>query len=1302
MRVTLHPDDDLLLPEGTTLADLRADLSDVTGRPALRTAPLTVDGTTLPEDHVVGVPPLVAGCTVVPRGATVPTTRPPARTEDRDDSPPPSATSRAGRSGAGRWTLLAVDGPDAGRTAPAVDPGGRLVVGRRDTPGGAATRRDGTLLGLADPAVSRRHAVVRSWRGRWSVRDLSSANGTTLHRTHRGRSTTCRVRRWRSLRPGDALAVGDSLLVLVGAPRPPARLLPALRHPTVLVALAGGLLVAAVTRNPVFLVLGLLGPLGMLATRAGAAGTARTPATTDAAHAAQPPSVGPVDVTSGGWAGVPDEAPPPDMPVVAGRLLLVDAVAALSGGRRGLATPGAPADGVGTAGTVGLPAWWSLARDGLAVVGSPGRATAVARALVLSALPAADLTALLGRDGWSWLRWAGPALTGPTGTRVARDVVGAEACLAATVDRPLLVLDVAGTSWRPALHRWFGRRRPVDATVLVVVPGAEPPAWCAWTLQVDGPVPVLVGPATRAAVTAPGLDERRVERAVRRWCAPVPVPTGPPDRVGWQDLALPRTADDVLRAWERPPPGLRARIGRTGPAPAPGVADHALAEVDLVVDGPHALVAGTTGAGKSELLQTLLLSLASTYPPDDLAVVLVDYKGGAGFGACAGLPHVTGMVTDLDEAGAARALAALRSELRRREHLLAAAGAADLAGLRASGRPAPPRLLVVVDEFRALVEDLPDLVPGLVRVATQGRSLGIHLVLATQRPAGVVDAQLRANLPLRICLRVADAADSLDVVEVPDAAHVPARLPGRAVVRCAGGPPRTVQTAWAPLAGAGRARVRRAPRWADTVHGGSAHGPEVGSVDDDDAVGRLVRAVGQAHRRTGRPAPEAPWLPPLPDLVDLAELADPPDGAVALGLVDRPAERRQELRRWAPDDGPLVVAGGPGSGRTSLLRSIAHQALAGGRPVHVLGAGAVPAWFDAHPHAGTWAGPADPARSARLLDRLLRGAGNALLLVDDVGALQQALALLPRGAGDGLVDRVLREGRLHRVGVAVCGAPADVVRHLPHAVLRLVLPVGDAHDARLLGATLPPGRQPGRGVVVGADGSWLCQVAHVASDQVPPTPTLRHPAGRDAAPVRLRPLPLRVPERDLGAAFALGGDAVAPVPVPTAAVLVVAGPAGSGRSTALAALAAAHRRAGRAVLTGSAALRAVEPATTAGTPERATGAGPGTVLLLDDLDVALRADPALDDRLEAWGAGGGLLVVSARTDRVAAAFRGVLSTARGSAALVLDVGQPGSAEVAGVELALHAEPGGSPPGRAVLVLAGRTTPVQVAVTGELS
>ncbi|MGW7479233.1 FtsK/SpoIIIE domain-containing protein [Nonomuraea muscovyensis] len=232
-----------------------------------------------------------------------------------------------------------------------------------------------------------------------------------------------------------------------------------------------------------------------------------------------------------------------------------------------------------------------------------------------------------------------------------------------------------------------------------------------------------------------------------------------------------------------------------------GIGPEGRFSIDLALDGPHGLIAGTTGAGKSELLQTLISALAVVNRPDQLTFVLIDYKGGAAFKECVRLPHTVGMVSDLDGHLTQRALDSLAAEIRRRERLLLAAGAKDiddytaLAG-RVGKRYEPmPRLVLIIDEFAALVAELPDFVTGLVDIARRGRSLGIHLILATQRPAGVVTSDIQANTSLRVALRVTEPMESADVIDMPDAAHISKSTPGRCYVKSGAGAATAVQTA---------------------------------------------------------------------------------------------------------------------------------------------------------------------------------------------------------------------------------------------------------------------------------------------------------------------------------------------------------------------------------------------------------------------------------------------------------------------------------------------------------------------------
>lgn len=446
--------------------------------------------------------------------------------------------------------------------------------------------------------------------------------------------------------------------------------------------------------------------------------------------------------------------------------------------------------------------------------------------------------------------------------------------------------------------------------------------------------------------------------------------------------------------------------------------------IDLRADGPHILIGGTTGSGKSELLQSLIASLAVLNRPDRLCFVLVDYKGGAAFKECADLPHTAGLVTDLDAHLTQRALTSLTAELRRRESLFAAVGAKDLdeyeASLADPSHSMVPRLVLVVDEFRVLAEELPAFLTGLVRIAAVGRSLGVHLVLATQRPAGVISSDIKANVNLRIALRVRDRVDSEDVVDAPDAARLSERTPGRALARTGGGDLEAFQCARiggvTPQRHAAAALTVTPLRWphppAERTKASAASGsdaPGAGSTPSD--LQRLARSLARAGELASAEKPRPPWLPPLPERLPRHTLAEPahqmgpgepagvgepagqgeraglgePGGGSApprspwqlpLGLADRPGEQVQDLLCWdlrAP--GHWAAIGRGASGRTSLVRLVAVTAAERLSPaeIHLYavdgGGGGLRA-LELLPHTGAVVGHDDRDRLARLLRRL--------------------------------------------------------------------------------------------------------------------------------------------------------------------------------------------------------------------------------------------------------------------------------------------------------------------------------------------
>ncbi|WP_043620906.1 FtsK/SpoIIIE domain-containing protein [Nonomuraea candida] len=458
--------------------------------------------------------------------------------------------------------------------------------------------------------------------------------------------------------------------------------------------------------------------------------------------------------------------------------------------------------------------------------------------------------------------------------------------------------------------------------------------------------------------------------------------------------------------------------------------------VDLRLDGPHGLIAGTTGAGKSELLQTLICSLAVANRPDQLTFVLIDYKGGAAFKECVRLPHTVGMVSDLDGHLTQRALDSLAAELRRRERLLLAAGAKDIEDYTGPGLP---RLVLIIDEFAALVAELPDFVTGLVDIARRGRSLGIHLILATQRPAGVVTADIQANTSLRIALRVTEPAESADVIDTPDAAHISKSTPGRCYVRSGVGAAVAVQTARV----GGRSPVQP---------GGGAGGPAGGNLrvldvewralgkalppppraDEEDSTTTdltlVADALIEAARLAGVPAQPSPWLDPLPArlVLDLPAGGPPgpsgeapgpsgevfgasggvpgPSGGVSapsggvrevaplpFGVTDRPwAQDRQPLALDVAHGGHLLIAGAARSGRSTALRTIAGSIAAHASPedVHLhavdCGSGALLPLV-ALPHCGAVVTRDQLDRVERLLTRLRTEVGRRQQLLAEAG-----------------------------------------------------------------------------------------------------------------------------------------------------------------------------------------------------------------------------------------------------------------------------------------------------------------------------
>lgn len=598
------------------------------------------------------------------------------------------------------------------------------------------------------------------------------------------------------------------------------------------------------------------------------------------------------------------------------------------------------------------------------------------------------LTDASARRCWEWVRWLPHARARDGEAAVARLATDAET-VARRIDEILALVTARRGAVRdardPAAHgAWSGPSLVVvldGSRRLRALPGVtrilrEGPPVGVYAICLD-PDRRLLPEECRAVVEEdhegrlrvtraghPPTEDVRPDNVTPEWCEEVARALCPireaaeteaaalPDACRLLDvLGLePPTADAIRDRWAGgAPPSLSAVLGP---------ALDGLFVVDLVRDGPHGLVAGTTGAGKSELLQTLVASLAAAHRPDSVNFVLVDYKGGAAFQDCVRLPHTVGMVTDLDAHLVRRALVSLGAELRRREHMLAAAGTKDLTDyLTARRRDASlaplPRLLIVIDEFASLARELPDFVSGLVDIAQRGRSLGIHLILATQRPGGVVSPEIRANTNLRISLRVTDATESQDVIDAPDAARIAKSVPGRAFARLGASSLLPFQTARVGGRRPGATDPSGATPWAVRLPwealGRTPPTRPVAARRDDDLptdLAVLVDAIRAAATALGFPPPHRPWLPALGESVTLDELPVPASlqdsdvSPIAYGVTDVPARQsRTPLTLDVTDGRHLLLVGGPRSGRSTALRTIAGAvgAATGPADVHLYG-----------------------------------------------------------------------------------------------------------------------------------------------------------------------------------------------------------------------------------------------------------------------------------------------------------------------------------------------------------------------------
>ena len=781
-----------------------------------------------------------------------------------------------------------------------------------------------------------------------------------------------------------------------------------------------------------------------------------------------------------------------------------------------------------------------LAKGGVVgIVGERGQALSLARALLCQAavlhgpadLTVAVLTEPEGREDWDWVKWLPHARDagGAAGRQLAVGTTAGATLAGELADRDaddprqvLAVLDSpALIEGRGAAGRALLRAGEKVSGIVIARTSERLPAACTTVIELADEAgearllrpqtgqridPLLVAGMSPETARECALALARFEDADLQLAGgALPATSGSSRCSGSASL----TATDLRRRWASSSGeiGLVARFALSEDGPL---------DIDLV--GRRAARAG---GGHHRRRQERAAAQpgrrAGRQRTRRCASTSCSWitRAASAFGECAELPHTVGMVTDLDEQLGERALLSLEAELRYRERVLREHRATDLIEydrLVAQGdtdRARPlPRLLVVIDEFATLASELPDFVPSLVGIAQRGRSLGVHMLLATQRPSGAVNENIRANTNLRVCLRVQTSQDSSDVIDSPAAAKIPRNQPGRAQVRLGPSELIPVQTALVSgiTAGPAAAAVSTEP-FVVTGDGERRNGGEAESSAASD-LQRLVSAAGEAFgdAHTLR----RPWLPPLPGTVGLDDLLamGPPRAlggetglVVPLALADDPEAQAQYPIGWNVNAGNLLLYGIGGSGTTTALGTLALALAETSDPARLhmyvldFGAGELGA-LAGLPHVGAVIGAAEHERQRRLLRRL-RGelgvrrsmdpaaraaAPRIVVLLDGYGGFASEHGDIGGDALREALARVWADGAELGIHVAIA---ADRLGAVPTALAslaqqRLAFQLADVADYAQFGLMRRaiPHFVPGRAVVGGS--AQVIQVARVS------------------------------------------------------------------------------------------------------------------------------------------------------------------------------------------------------------------------------
>jgi type VII secretion EssC-like protein len=531
-----------------------------------------------------------------------------------------------------------------------------------------------------------------------------------------------------------------------------------------------------------------------------------------------------------------------------------------------------------------------------------------------------------------------------------------------------------------------------------------------------------------------------------------------------------------------------------------------------VGSGVHGLVAGTTGTGKSQLLKTLIIGLAANYDPSIVNFVLVDYKGGTTFESLRELPHTVDVITNLHGQAGNRAFTAMRAELNRRNDILRDASVDDIGQYHErdyhNSGESLPHLFIIIDEFAQMLKERPEFKDQLDTIARLGRSAGVHLILATQRPSGVVSEQIRANIKFRICLRVETADDSRELLGRTDAFFLPPNIPGRAYLQVGNENVSLVQVAQVGEVYRGQEVDTQPPViWLKKQSNAPANQFETLA----DVIAKRSRQLLNDQKRN---PPQKPWPDPLPEAFPLSKLLEPihdwlgDNGRWAgidwkqnamravIGLLDKPSEAQQTDLVMDMTQGHVVVFGTSGSGKSTFIRTVVTSLTAthspqelhiyaldfGGRSLDV---------FQSLPHWGASITPIERERVGRLLRwssnqiegrKVLFSKAQVSTLNDynaaNPGAIQPAILLIVDNFAEfreNYSDDVesfislARDGRAYGFHILISAEQVTAVQAQVYSLFteRIALKLADSSEySSIVGRSVPDvGEIPGRGFI---------------------------------------------------------------------------------------------------------------------------------------------------------------------------------------------------------------------------------------------